>query len=253
MPFAKYNQLRQGQIVLALGSPEGLKNSVSMGLVSSVLRQNDPESPMVYIQTDAAINPGNSGGALVDVEGNLVGINASILTQSGGNEGIGFAIPSAIVQYVYQQIRQYGYVSSGDIGADVQAITPELATALDLPSESGVIVSNVDPDGPAKLAGLRVYDRIQSLDGMPIDSVPTFVMSVYLRERGDRVHVVALRGDKRLSLDIPVVERKPAPDSCSIWPIWAGVCCRNWESWVLISLLKLPNCFRKPHASIPGW
>ncbi|MGH8233987.1 MAG: trypsin-like peptidase domain-containing protein [Rhodanobacteraceae bacterium] len=213
VPFAKYAQLQQGQLVLAVGSPEGMQNSVTMGLVSAVLRQIDPESPMVYIQTDAAINPGNSGGALVDVDGNLVGLNVSILTKSGGSEGIGFAIPSAIVRFVYQQIRQYGYVRSGDIGADVQTITPALASALALPSDTGVIVSDVAPEGPAARAGLRPYDRIQTLDGTPIDSVSTFVMSIYLRKSGDRVDLEVLRGNKKMSLTVPVVERKRNPAS----------------------------------------
>lgn len=213
--FAKYTQLRQGQVVLALGSPIGLQNSVSLGLVSSVLRQDDPESPMVYVQTDAAINPGNSGGALVDVDGDLVGINSSIMSQSGGNEGIGFAIPSGIVQFVYKQIRQYGYVRNGYIGASVQAITPELAAALALPETSmhGVIVSDVAPDSPAAGAGLRPYDRIVSIDGADVDSVPAFAMNIYLRGNGDRVRLGVARGDKALSIVVPVKEVKPAPES----------------------------------------
>lgn len=213
VPFAKYNQLRQGTIVLAVGSPEGLKNSVTLGMVSAVLRQSDPADPMVYIQTDAAINPGNSGGALVDVDGNLVGINVSILTQSGGNEGIGFAIPAAIARYVYGQIRQYGYFRSGSIGADVQPVTPELAAALGLPSQDGVIVSNVYPSGPAAAAGLQLYDQILSIDGTPVDSMPTFVMGIYLRGQGDRVDLGIVRGGQRMSLTVPVVSGKPPPES----------------------------------------
>jgi len=213
IPFALYTRLRQGQLVLAFGSPEGLQNSVTLGLVSSVLRQVDPESPMVFIQTDAAINPGNSGGALVDVDGNLVGINASIYTQSGGNEGIGFAIPSGIVRFVYNQIRQYGYVRKGDIGADVQSLTPGLVSALGLPSDNGVIVSDVIAGSPAEQAGLRVYDLIQTMDGIPIDSVPTFKMGIYLRDKGDRVRLGVLRGTKQLTLVVPVVEGKEAPES----------------------------------------
>ena len=156
VPFAQYIQLRQGQLVLAFGSPEGLQNSVSMGLVSAVLRQVDPQSSMVFIQTDAAINPGNSGGALVDVDGNLVGINSSIFTQSGGSEGLGFAIPSGIVRFVYQQIREHGRVRRGDIGAEVQTLTPALTSALDISTHSGVIVSDVIPGSPADEAGLRI-------------------------------------------------------------------------------------------------
>lgn len=213
VPFAKYNKLRQGQIVLALGSPLGLKNSVSLGLVSAVVRQDTPDSPMVYIQTDAAINPGNSGGALVDVDGSLVGINSSILSQSGGNEGIGFAIPSGVVRYVYQQIRQYGYVNSGTIGTAVQAITPELAEALGLSSPGGVIVADVAPGGPAAHAGLHPYDLIQSIDGTPVNSVPTFVMNMYLRKGGGHVRLGVTRSGKKFSLTVPVIEERPVPDS----------------------------------------
>ena len=208
VPFARYTQLHQGQLVLAFGSPEGLQNSVTMGLVSSVLRQVDPENPMVFIQTDASINPGNSGGPLVDVDGNMVGINSSILSESGGNEGIGFAIPSGIVRFAYQQIRQYGRIRRGDIGADVQTITPELAAALDLSTENGVIVSDVIPGSPAAQAGLRVSDLIQSLDGLPIQNTSTFVMSMYLAKIGESVRIRVLRGKQTLNLTAPVVEMK---------------------------------------------
>src|SRR5215469_7773619 len=104
--IAPYRNVRQGEVVLAFGSPEGLRNSVTLGVVSSVARQTDPDSPMVYIQTDAPINPGNSGGPLVNVDGEVIGVNTFILSQSGGNEGLGFAIPSGVVNVVYQQLRQ---------------------------------------------------------------------------------------------------------------------------------------------------
>jgi serine protease Do len=127
LPMGDYRKLRKGQIVLAFGSPEGLEDSVTVGVVSSVMRQPDPDQPMIYIQTDAAVNPGNSGGPLVDVDGNLVGINTFILSESGGNEGIGFAIPSVIVRFVYREILAHGHVHRPQIGADVQAISPALA------------------------------------------------------------------------------------------------------------------------------
>src|SRR5215475_2351688 len=156
LQIGRYEKIQKGQLVLAFGSPEGLENSVSMGLVSSVLRQTDPDDTMVYIQTDAAINPGNSGGPLVDADGNVVGIDTFIYTKSGGNEGIGFAIPSGIVRYAYEQIRKYGRVRRRSIGADVQSLTPDLSQALGLSNEVGVIVSDVPPGSPAGRAGLKI-------------------------------------------------------------------------------------------------
>src|SRR5215470_17267346 len=185
LPLARYARLRKGQMVLAFGSPEGLENSVAFGLVSAVLRQPDPDNPMVYIQTDAAINPGNSGGPLVDMEGNVVGIDTFIYSQSGGNEGLGFAIPSGIVRYAYEQIRQHGRVRRRAIGADLQTLTPDLAHGLGIPTEVGVIVSDVTPGGPAERAGLKVEDTITAIDGMPVDNLPLFVLSLYLLNTGN--------------------------------------------------------------------
>src|SRR5271163_3563716 len=126
MAFADYTQLKKGQLVLAFGSPEGLENSVSMGVVSAVARQADPDVPSVYIQTDAPINPGNSGGPLINTKGELVGINTFILTESGGSQGLGFAIPSSVVEFVYHELRKYGRVHRSVIGAQLQDITPDL-------------------------------------------------------------------------------------------------------------------------------
>ena len=155
LPIAKYSNLRQGEMVFAFGSPGGLQNSVTMGVVSAVARQPDPDSPMVYIQTDTPINPGNSGGPLVDVDGELVGINTFILTQSGGNEGLGFALPSGVVAVAYPQLRKFGHFHRGEIGINVQTITPNLAAALGLGKEQGVIVSDVMPGSSAESAGPR--------------------------------------------------------------------------------------------------
>ena len=132
LPFGDSEALRPGQIVLAFGSPLGLESSVTLGVVSAVARQLTPDDPMIYIQTDAPINPGNSGGALVDTEGRLVGISTLIYSQSGGNEGIGFAAPSNIVRNVFTQIRKTGRVRRGEIGVHTQTITPLLAEALGL-------------------------------------------------------------------------------------------------------------------------
>jgi serine protease Do len=206
LPLARYDRLHKGQIVLAFGSPEGLENSVTFGVVSSVLRQPDPDDPMVYIQTDAAINPGNSGGPLVDADGNVVGIDTFIYTKSGGNEGIGFAIPSGIVRYAYEQIRAYGRVRRRTIGAELQTLTPDMAAGLGFGDLTGVLVSDLDPDGPAERAGLHIGDLIQSIDGLAVDNVSLFTLSLYLRTTNDKVNLQVMRGSKQLAIAVPVVE-----------------------------------------------
>ena len=165
LEFGNSDELRQGQLVMAFGSPLGLQNSVSLGVVSSVARQLRPDDRMIFIQTDAAINPGNSGGPLVDMTGKLVGVNTLILSQSGGNEGLGFSAPSNIVRHVYQQIRENGRVRRGWLGIGVQSVSPALAEGLGLPQSWGVVISNVSPTGPASLSGFKVGDLILTLDG----------------------------------------------------------------------------------------
>ena len=204
--LADYNKLRQGEVVFAFGSPEGLQNSVTMGVVSSVARQTDPDSPLVFIQTDAPINPGNSGGPLVNVDGELVGLNTFILTQSGGNEGLGFAIPSATIAFAYPQLRRYGHVHRGAIGLEVQAITPGLAAGLKLPADWGVIVSDIAPGSPAEAAGLKVQDIITNIDGRSVENLPSLASLVFMRQGGERIRLGVLRGAEKLTFDVPVVE-----------------------------------------------
>ena len=206
LPLGRYDHIQKGQIVLAFGSPEGLENSVTFGLVSSVLRQPDPDDPMIYIQTDAAINPGNSGGPLVDVDGNVVGIDTFIYTKSGGNEGIGFAIPSGIVRYAYEQIRKYGRVRRRSIGADLQTVTPDLAQGLGLGTQAGLIVSDIFPGSSAEHAGLKIQDVILTLDGYSVENLPIFTLALYLLNTSDTAHLQVLRGEKKLELTIPIYE-----------------------------------------------
>jgi serine protease Do len=207
LPLANYEALQQGELVFAFGSPEGLRNSVTMGVVSAVARQPDADQPMVYVQTDAPINHGNSGGPLVNVRGELVGINTFIVSESGGSEGIGFAIPSDLVEVAAQQLRRYGRLHQGQIGANLQTVTPTLAKGLGLVRESGVLVSDLMPDGPACRAGLKVADIIVSIDGRPIDSLPLLSFYLYTRAAGDHLRMVVLRGNETVGLDVPVVER----------------------------------------------
>jgi serine protease Do len=206
LPLAPYRNIHQGEVVLAFGSPEGLRNTVTLGVVSSVARQIDPDSPMVYIQTDAPINPGNSGGPLVNVEGEVVGINTFILSQSGGNEGLGFAIPSSVVSVAYRQLRKFGHLHRTQIGIGIQTISPTLAAALKLPRNYGVIVSDVLPDSPALAAGVRIGDVLLSVDGRAADSVPYVSFRLMSVDVGAKVHLEVLRGAEKLAFDIPVVE-----------------------------------------------
>jgi len=213
--IGRYMELQKGQIVLAFGSPEGLENSVSQGLVSSVLRQPDPDSPMVYIQTDAAINPGNSGGPLMDLRGNMVGMNTFIYTQSGGNEGLGFAIPSGLVRYAYEEIRKYGRVRRRTIGASLQTLTTDMAQGLGLSIDDGVIVSDVLPQSTAEHAGLKIEDVIVSVDGIAVDNVALFVLSLYAQNQSEVVNVHVVRGGKELDLKVPFYESRNEPDQLS--------------------------------------
>ena len=208
LAFGDSDTIRPGQLVLAFGSPLGLDASVTLGIVSAVARQLTPEDPMIYIQTDAPINPGNSGGALVDTEGRLVGISTLIYSQSGGNEGIGFAAPSNIVRNIFEQIRKSGRVRRGEIGVSTQTITATLAEALKLNADAGVIVADVDEEGPAAKAGLQTGDLILALDGKRMENGRQFRINIYTRTIGQQVSLDVQRGDRRLTVRVPVFERQ---------------------------------------------
>jgi serine protease Do len=206
MPFADYYKIRQGELVFAFGSPGGLSNSVTMGVVSAVARQPDPDSPTLYIQTDAPINPGNSGGPLVNADGELVGLNTFILSESGGSQGLGFAIPSAVVAAAYPDLRTYGHLRRGIVGIEIQANSPDLAAGLHLSQASGVIVSDVMPNGPADVAGVQPQDIVTSVDRKATQSVPMFGLEMSSHKPGDMVTLGLLRGTTNLSLEMPVIE-----------------------------------------------
>jgi serine protease Do len=201
------DRLRQGQLVFAFGSPLGLENSVSLGVISSVARQLRPEDPMIWIQTDAAINPGNSGGPLVNSAGEVVGINTLIFSQSGGHEGIGFAAPSNIVRAIFDQLRTTGRIQRGVIGINAQSVTPWLAAGLELAQDWGVVIADVYPDGPAEAAGLVVGDLILALDGKTMENGRQFDVNVYRKPVGGKVELDILRGTKRHTISVQVVER----------------------------------------------
>jgi len=204
--------LRQGQIVLAFGNPMALENSASMGVISSPERQLSSEDPVVYIQTDAPINPGNSGGALVDAQGRLAGINTFILTQSGGNEGIGFAIPANVVKRVYTELRKEGHIHHGHIGIRVLAVTPSLAAGLQLPRDWGVIIEDVEPEGPSDQAGLHPGDYLLSVDGKDLSDLHQLLMAIDRHAIGDVMQVSALRGPDKIEARVTVQERDDDPN-----------------------------------------
>jgi len=211
LPLADSSELKQGQIVFAFGSPLGLENSVTMGVVSSTARQIDPGNPSIYIQTDAPINPGNSGGPLVDVDGRVVGINTFILTQSGGNEGLGFAIPSDVVRNIFDQIRTEGHVHRGQIGVFARTISPELAQGLHLPVSHGVLLDDVAPGSPAEKAGLKVGDIVTSIGGKPVDNLRQFALDLSMYKIGQKAEIGVLRNGQVTTLSVPVIERPDDP------------------------------------------
>ncbi len=211
LPLGDSDTLKAGQLVFAFGSPLGLDNTVTMGVVSAVGRQLEPDDPMVYIQTDAPINPGSSGGPLVNALGAVVGINTLILSQGGGNEGLGFAAPSNIVRSVYDQLRAHGRVRRGTIGAVVQSITPVLARALQLSQDLGALVADVEANGPGARAGLRIGDIIVALDGKPIENGRQFDVNLYRRAPGDVARIDVVRGRETLRLSAAVEDRGDDP------------------------------------------
>ena len=202
--FSESN-LKQGQLVAALGSPEGLRNSLSLGVVSSVSRQIEPDDPFVYIQTDVALASGSSGGPLVDIHGGMVGVNVFSITERGAEEGLGFAVPSAMVRFIYDQVRQYGCVPRAYLGVDVQGITPILASALRLPKESGVIVASVAPGSPAEKTSLQAGDVLVSVDATPLQSVPQLTWLLLHKQTGDHLRLEVARKASKIVFDVPLV------------------------------------------------
>jgi serine protease Do len=207
LPLVGPQRPRVGQLVFAIGSPEGLQNSVTMGVVSALARQPDPSKALTYLQTDAPINPGNSGGPLVDMNGTVLGINTFILSQGGGSEGLGFAIPARVVDFVYHSLRRYGHVHHVEIGAGAEEITPTLAEGLHLPQRWGVVVDDVKPGGPAAAAGLQIQDIILTADDRRIETLPSLSSALYLHRLDQVVKLEILRGTERKTLYVPAIEQ----------------------------------------------
>jgi serine protease Do len=210
IPFLKFgdsDKLRVGEWVVAIGNPRGLEQTVTAGIISAKHRTGilDPSSYQDFIQTDAAINPGNSGGPLLNLWGQVIGVNAAIVSESGGFEGIGFAIPSNMAAAVAEALIKTGKVTRGWLGVSLQEVTPSLARSLNLKAAKGALVSEVTKGGPAEKAGIRRGDIIVSLDGGPIETANELRNRLAGTRVGKKVEILLLRKGERITAQ-PVVE-----------------------------------------------
>jgi serine protease DegQ len=206
--FGEVEKLSVGDVVLAIGNPFGVGQTVTMGIVSALGRKdlgiNNFEN---FIQTDAAINPGNSGGALVDAQGNLVGINSAIYSRNGGNMGIGFAIPASTVKQIMEQIIREGSVTRGWIGVETQDITPDLAASLKLGDAQGALIGGVVTGGPADKAGVKPGDVLVEVEGQTVSDSSGMLNLVASLAPGKAAHIKVLRSGKSLDFKLAVGKR----------------------------------------------
>ena len=210
MTFANTENLQVGDVVLAIGNPFGLGNTVTLGIVSALGRNylgvNRFED---FIQTDAAINPGNSGGALIDTAGNLVGINSTIFSQSGGSLGIGFSIPVSLARNVFEQIVRDGEVTRGWLGVEPSAVTAEVAKALALTRTEGVVIRSIQRGGPAERAGMQVLDVVLEIGGKSTRTVPQLLARIAELPPGSNAKVRIVRSGQDVEVDVMVGKRPP--------------------------------------------
>jgi serine protease DegQ len=208
--FGNTEGLRVGDVVLAIGNPFGFGNTVTLGIVSALGRNHLGINRFEdFIQTDAAINPGNSGGALVDASGNLIGINSTIYSQSGGSQGIGFAIPVSLARSVLEQIIKDGHVTRGWFGIEPQDVTPEIAQALAFDGDGGVVIRALVRNGPADRAGIRERDVVQEIEGHPTRDTPALLARIAELTPGATARVRIWRDRQSRDVEITVGKRPP--------------------------------------------
>jgi len=204
VPIGDSDHLQVGDFVLAIGNPFGLGQTVTSGIISALGRSPGIEGYEDFIQTDASINPGNSGGPLVDLQGRVVGINTAILAPSGGNIGIGFAVPINMARQVMDQLVQYGEIKRGRIGVAIQDLTPDLAQALGTRHTQGAVIARVEPGSPAERAGLRTNDLVVAINGAPMRSGTELRNRVGLSRIGDAVELTVERGGSERNLTVRI-------------------------------------------------
>ena len=211
MPLGDSAHLEVGDFVVAIGNPFGLQHTVTAGIVSALGRSGiNPEGYEDFIQTDASINPGNSGGALVNLKGELVGINSAILSGSGGNIGIGFAIPVNMVKGVMDQLIKYGQVKRGILGVNIYNVTPEIAKEFGLAESTGALVAGVAPGSSADHAGIKTGDIITSINAIVMKSASELRNSIGMLRVGDKVEIGLLRDGKPMKVTALIAERSEA-------------------------------------------
>lgn len=205
LALADSGQLRVGDYVVAIGNPFGLGQTVTSGIVSALGRNTlGIHGYEDFIQTDASINPGNSGGALVNLRGELVGINTAIFAPTGGNVGIGFAIPSNMVKQLMDQLIRYGEVRRGQLGVSVQDLTPELARAFGIQNERGAVIARIFPNSAAQRAGLKAGDVVLAVDGKAIRNANQLRNAIGLLTVGERVTLTVLRDGKTRTIKVRI-------------------------------------------------
>ena len=205
VPIANSDKLKVGDFVVAIGNPFGLNHTVTSGIVSGLGRYGlNEENYEDFIQTDASINPGNSGGALINLRGELVGINTAILSRTGGNIGIGFAIPTAMVKTVVGQIQEYGEVKRGILGVQIQDVNQDLAQAFELDKNEGALVAGVVPGSAAEEAGIKTGDVVLSVNGAKVTSATDLRNRVGLMRVGETIKLEIMRDGKRKAIQATI-------------------------------------------------
>ncbi len=208
IPIANSDLLEVGDFVVAIGNPFGLGHTVTSGIISALGRSGiNPEGYEDFVQTDASINPGNSGGALVNLGGQLVGINSAILSRTGGNIGIGFAIPSNMMKNVMQQLIKYGEVRRGVLGVNIQTLTPDIAESMGLANTQGALVSQVVDGSAAETAGIKAGDVITAVNGKPVKDAAALRNSIGMLHIGDKVDISLVRDGKPRRVTAMIGER----------------------------------------------